>query len=281
MLLVADLGGSNTKLLLARENGAEQRSALLPALVVDANAGLLPRLAAAVGLEPTDVTRLIVTGGRHHRLGDHLGRTPVAHITELAAIGRGGLLCAGLERALVVSMGTGTAMVSAESGRAVHAGGLALGGGTLRGLGRRLLGASDPAALAALAARGRPFGAAISIAEIIGGGIGGAFGGEMPAAYFGRLDNAELVVSDADIAAGLLDMIGHITGHMASLTARAIGHESVVLTGQMVTFDGVREAALRFGGGLAGGMVAPPEPGFAAVRGALALALEQDAGSPS
>ena len=40
----------------------------------------------------------------------------------------------GLDRAVVVSMGTGTAYVMADKGRVSHLGGTGVGGGTLLGL---------------------------------------------------------------------------------------------------------------------------------------------------
>ena len=59
---------------------------------------------------------------------------------EFYAIGMGGLFLSGLSKAVVVSMGTGTAFVRAEkNGNVKHLGGTGVGGGTLLGLSNRML----------------------------------------------------------------------------------------------------------------------------------------------
>jgi type II pantothenate kinase len=267
MIVVADFGGSNTDILLADDVGAVLRSAVRPPLRLPPDGALLEAL-----LSPLEVTRdsvrfIAVTGGGHHRLGETLDGMPVRHVDEIEAIGRGGLVAGGVARAVVVSMGTGTAFVLAEGARAQHAAGVALGGGTLHGLAQRLIGTTDHIEVAALAATGNPRGADLTIADIVGGDIG-ILPGDMPAAYFARLADGD--PPRADIAAGILDMIGHIAAHMAMLTARIHGHDTVVMIGHMLEFPAVERAARRFQYALGGTFIVPPEPGLAVARGALA-----------
>jgi len=78
--------------------------------------------------------------------------------------------------------------------------------------------------------------------------------------------------SPPDIAAGILDMIGHIATHMALLTARVHGHDTIVLLGHMLEYPTVVRAARRFQYALGGDFIVPPDPGIAVARGALAIA---------
>jgi type II pantothenate kinase len=273
MLIVADLGGSNTDLLLADDAGEVVRSVVFPPLDPSEGRTLLDGMFTPLGASADEITAVVVTGGRHRRIGDTIAGTPVRHVDEIEAIGIGGLLAADVPRALVVSMGTGTAFVSAEPERVAHAAGVALGGGTLRGLAMRLLGTADHTAIAALAEQGSPRGADLTVADIVGGDVG-ILPGDMPAAYFARLVDGE--PSPPDIAAGILDMIGHIATHMALLTARVHGHDTVVLVGHMLEFPTVVRAARRFQYALGGTFIVPPEPGFAVARGALAIATRAD-----
>lgn len=273
MLVVADLGGSNTDLLLADDAGAVVRSVVCPPLEPSDDHVFLEALTAPLGAPAGDVTAIVVTGGRHRRIGEVVAGVPVRHIDEIEAIGVGGLVAAGVPRALVVSMGTGTAFVSAEPSRVAHAAGVALGGGTLRGLAKRLLGTADHVEIAELARQGNPRGADLTVADIVGGDVG-IIPGDMPAAYFARLLDGD--PSPPDIAAGILDMIGHIATHMALLTARMHGHDTVVLVGHMVDFPAVVRAAHRFQYALGGDFIVPAEPGFAVARGALAVATRSD-----
>lgn len=273
MLVVADLGGSNTDLLLADDAGVPVRSAVRPSLEPMQTQSFLDELLAPLRVSAGEIRTIAVTGGRHRRLAETLCDIPVLHIDEIEAIGRGGLVAAAVSRALVVSMGTGTAFVSAEPERIAHAAGVALGGGTLRGLARRLLGTADHTEIAALAAGGNPRGADLTIADIVGGDVG-ILPGDMPAAYFARLLDSD--PSPSDIAAGILDMIGHIAAHMAMLTARIHGHDTVVMIGHMLEFPTVVRAARRFQYALGGSFLVPPDPGLAVARGALAVVTEPE-----
>lgn len=270
MLVVADLGGSNTDLLLARADGEVLRSAVVPALVPTSTPAFLDALLEPLGVARGQTGLVVVTGGRHRSLAETVGGVAVRRVDELRAIARGGTVAGGVSTALVVSIGTGTAFVAVDGDRITQAPGVALGGGTVRGLGERLLGTSDHREIAALAAVGNPRGADLTIADIVGGDVG-MLPGDMPASYFARL--AAESPERADIAAGILDMIGHLVAHMAVLTARLHGHDTIVLIGHMLEFPSVERAARRFERALGGRFIVPPEPGLAVARGALSLAV--------
>jgi type II pantothenate kinase len=279
--VAADLGGSNADLLLADERGRVVRSAVIPALAPEPTERFLHNLLALLGVEPADVCLLAVTGGRHQHLGASLAGVPLRRVDEIAAIARGGLLASGLTRALIVSMGTGTAFVSADGPHTAHAAGVALGGGTVRGLAHRLLGTTEVGEIAALAAGGTPSGANLTIADIVGGGVG-MLPGDVPASYLARLAGPEATPSD--VAAGILDMIGHIAAHMALLTARIHDHDAVVFIGHMLEYPTIVRAARRLERAFGGGFVVPPEPGRVVARGALDLVRDETtigAGDPS
>ena len=55
-------------------------------------------------------------------------------VEEFTANAKGGLYLSGLDRAIIVSMGTGTAYVYADAQSSEYLGGTGVGGGTLVGL---------------------------------------------------------------------------------------------------------------------------------------------------
>ncbi|HVC31676.1 MAG TPA: hypothetical protein VND24_10850 [Steroidobacteraceae bacterium] len=276
LIVVADLGGSNLDLLLADAGGSIIRTAvrrMRRPLPSEPTQTLIEIALPPLGIARDQAGLLVVTGGRHRALPDAIDGIPLCHVDELTAIALGGLVAGGVDHALVVSMGTGTAMVSTDGTQHRHTIGLALGGGTLLGLAYRLLGTADPLRIAALADSGRSAGASLTIADVIGTGVG-ELPGDAPAAYLARLagDRFE-AVAVADIAAALLVMIGQVTGHLAWLTARAVGQDRIVLIGHMADFPILTAAASAFGRSLPGGCIVPEAPGTAVARGALASVL--------
>ena len=206
-----------------------------------ADAAVLARAFAALGLEPDGVRRVAVTGGRSRSLPANWRGVEVVKIDEPQAIGRGGLAIADLRRALVVSCGTGTAMVAADhdQGSYRHVGGTAVGGGTLVGLGHALLGERDAEALAALAARGDASGVDTTLAEVLGGGVGD-LPPEATAVNLGRLADLPAAPAAEDLAAGIVTMIAQVIALLAIATARAHGLREVVATGRLAQLAPVR-----------------------------------------
>ena len=108
-------------------------------------------------VEGWNPARVVATGGGADRLGTEIAGVPVEHVSEFDAWGRGAPMVAAEEgiglpaRHLLVSLGTGTSILSVDDGRVARVGGTALGGGTLLGLGRLILGVDSFGELAAMA----------------------------------------------------------------------------------------------------------------------------------
>jgi type II pantothenate kinase len=142
-----------------------------------ASEGLLRELINALDVDHRAIASVAVTGGRSRSLPDAIDGIPIFKIAEPEAIGRGGLWLSGLPQALVISCGTGTAMVLADERHSAepsyqHVTGTAVGGGTLLGLSTLLLGEGSADALAALAEAGDPSGVDTTLGEVLGGGVG-------------------------------------------------------------------------------------------------------------
>ncbi|MDZ7605756.1 MAG: hypothetical protein U5K79_09255 [Cyclobacteriaceae bacterium] len=73
------------------------------------------------------------------QIRDRLMGIPVKKVAEFDAIGTAGAYLTGFQEAMVISMGTGTAIVHVKHEKIVHWGGSGVGGGTMVGLARQLL----------------------------------------------------------------------------------------------------------------------------------------------
>ena len=190
---------------------------------------VLEQMTARAGVAAAALRWVAATGTRLVRVEEGRLGLPIRRVDEFQAIGRGGLHLSGLSRALVASMGTGTAFVAAEGAAARHLGGTALGGGTLQGLGQRILGTADVEAIAASAASGDLHRVDLMVADIAGGAIG-ELAPELTAANFGKLGSE---ARDADLALGLLNLVVQNVALMAAFVARNARLGDVVLTGKL------------------------------------------------
>lgn len=229
-----DIGISTTD---AVAEWAEERPFSLPtgdpAATAERAIGAL--LAAAPPPDGRPVT-IAATGFGSHRIGSELCGLRVRKISELSAIGRGGTRGAGLTDALVVSLGTGTAMVSVRGTEMRHVSpGSGVGGGTLGGFARLLLGRDDPAGLAELALRGDRSRVDLTIGEVVGGPLGG-LPAEATASNLGRRSAG---VAREDLAAGLANLVSEVVLSVVLLGLQASGHGRVILIGKLLLFEPV------------------------------------------
>jgi len=236
MIVGVDVGGSTTKAVLFREGdvagSAMSRSVGDP---VTAVSGVLGKLLSDSAIDLADIEYLAVSGGRSWQLPASLLNLEVKKIDEIQSIGVGGLKLAGADEGLVVSMGTGTAIVWArERGRKVtHVGGTGVGGGTIVGLGQRLLEISDAPTLNDMAKRGDARRVDLTVGDIVGGAIG-TLDANMTASNFGKLSVDR---SPEDIAAGILNMVSEVVGELAHLSASGVGTDQIILVGSLTRLD--------------------------------------------
>jgi type II pantothenate kinase len=236
-------------------------------------------LLATGGVDLDDLTQLAVTGGRHRVLSEQVGRTTVVKVNEVQAIGRGGQALLGLEGAaqefplMVASCGSGTALIKAQGDRYAHVSGTAVGGGTMLGLARLLLGTMDPLAIEALAAAGDRNGADLSLADVITGPIG-SLPADATAVNFGRLGRASFdgQVSREDLAAALVNLIAQTIALITINAARAHGCERVVMIGHMLDMATFRQIVGLVEQYYAAELQLVERPGYATAIGALLLA---------
>jgi type II pantothenate kinase len=242
-----DVGGSTTDAVLLREETVE-RSCSFSTLEPAASAQrALAELLRDTGGDAGELDGLALTGARSPSVPDRLLGAAVTRIEEFQAIGTGGARLAGLERAVVASMGTGTALVGVDRGQIRHLGGSGVGGGTLLGLGRRILGTGDFQAIAQAASGGKLEKVDLLLEDLRPGSLG-----NLPpwatVSNFGRHEGAP---SRADDALGLINLVLQAIGVMAVLAARLQEVGDIVLTGGLTRLpqaDGIFEGFRRLFG---------------------------------
>ncbi len=271
-----DFGGTVTDLILRRAGQDDVLLALPTAVPEPAVAEeLLARLLTTAGETPdSQIGVLAVTGGRSWQLPDRLGAARVVKVDEPTATAVGGLLEDAPTPAIVVSLGTGTGIVLADPPSAPQRlVGSGIGGGTLLGLAKLLLGTTDVARIGDLAKHGDLSRCDLTVGDILGGGVG-PVPAEATAAHFARVAREGSVVPrPEDIAATLLNLIGQAVLRLAFEAARFHQARSIVLVGHVLDVPGFRDAIERIPLLDRSYVRIVSEPGFAVARGALETAL--------
>jgi type II pantothenate kinase len=222
-------------------------------------------------IAPSDVAWIAVTGGNRERLPAVIDGRSVHRVDEVNSIGRGGLELAQLDHAIVTSAGSGTAVVDAGPDGARHVTGSGVGGGTLVGLGRMLLGITDPRALDALALGGSHTALNLTIGEIVGGAIG-ALPPNTTAVNFGRVAREPIAAKPVDVAAALVNMVGQVIAVIAINAARATQNKEIVIVGHLTDLLSVRGVLEQVGLFYSTPLRIPEHGGYATAMGALSEA---------
>ena len=238
VILGIDIGGSTTKIVGLRTDGS-----VLSMLRVRAEDqvtslyGALGNYLTSNGLTLKDVRRVVLTGvGASYVEGDIYG-LPTCKVDEFSASGTGALALSGQDSAVVVTMGTGTAFMWAEKdGTVRHLCGSGIGGGTLGGLCRKLVGMERFGQIKKLAAQGDLGQVDLTIADITCNPAP-TLDPTLTAANFGNLAED---ASPADLAAGAVNLVLQAIGTMTVLACQCCDTRTVVLIGSMTTLDQVK-----------------------------------------
>ncbi len=269
MIVGIDIGGSTTDAVVL-ENGG------LHVVTIEANdpiaaaAGALGKLATEFGIRLEDIERVAATGAGARVLGDSLLGRPIVKVTEFTAIGVGGTSLAGKDQALVVSLGTGTAIVSVTPDRIQHFSGTGVGGGTLLGLARHMLGVVTIERLEEMARKGNLRRIDLTVRDIAGGPIGDLPPGTT-AANFGKI-GAD--ATDEDKALAIMNMIVESIGVLSLASARACGQENIVLTGKLSRLFSFMQEAKRLDFPFGRRFIIPQHADYATAIGAARTALK-------
>ena len=238
VILGIDIGGSTTKIVGLRTDGSVVSMLRVRAEdQVTSLYGALGNYLTSSGLTLQDVRRVVLTGvGASYVDGDIFG-LPTCKVDEFSASGTGALALSGQEQAVVVTMGTGTAFMSAERGGAVrHLCGSGIGGGTLGGLCRKLVGMERFGQIKKLAEQGDLGQVDLTIADITCHPAP-TLDPTLTAANFGNLAED---ASPADLAAGAVNLVLQAIGTMTVLACQCCDTRTVVLTGSMTTLSQVK-----------------------------------------
>ena len=208
-------------------------------------------------------TRHIVFSGSATGMPKYL-KNIVNIIAEIDAIGFGGAALANCKKCVVVSMGTGSAIVHFANNSAEHLGGSGVGGGTIKGLSSLICGIDNPSRIEALALKGNASKLNLTISDLGYEQIS-FLGADMTASNFADLKSYRV----EDQTAAILNLVGETVGIIASICARSVNcRNHIVVVGKVAENRFIRRVLKLVGKLYQSTFIFPENPGYATVYGA-------------
>jgi type II pantothenate kinase len=236
-----DVGGSTTKIV-----GFAPGGKLLSPMFVQATDpvtsiyGAFGRFTLENGLSLDEIDRIMMTGAGSHAIGSTIYNRDCKSVSEFASTGIGGLYLSGLNEAIVVSLGTGTAIIHAkrsENGAETdYLGGTGVGGGTILGLSRKMLGIGSIEHLEQISEGGDLGQIDLRIKDISKSGTFKGVNENLTASNFGNLSD---LASKKDIALGIFNMVAETVAMMSIFAARSFGIKDIVMCGNLTSIKPV------------------------------------------
>ena len=258
-----DIGGSTTKIVGMQDGKIIAREIVRAADPVTSAFGAVGKLINDHSISVNDIEQINITG-----VGSGYPQAPIFGIKtvvveEFKATGLGGLYLSGLEHAVVVSMGTGTAYLEANKNNVRHIIGSGVGGGTLVGLGMALTGTSDAVKLSDMATSGDILKCDLTIGDITKNGVTG-LPMNVTASNFGKAADD---LSREDKMAGVFNLVYQAVGTVAVMASRQCNLKDIVFTGQLTDLKECQQYLLPFEDLYGVNMIIPDDAVFATALG--------------
>ena len=272
-----DVGGSTTKIVGIRdENG--KRELITPQFVrandpITATYGAFGKFTDENRLSISEIDKIMMTGVGSAYIKHDMYGLDCIRVPEFNCIGKGALYLSGIDEALAVSMGTGTALVHAKEGAdPKYLGGTGVGGGTLLGLSKLLLRAESIDHIEEYAESGDLEKIDLRIKDLTADNTLAELARDLTASNFGNVSD---LASKEDVARGVFNLVFESIGMISIFAARQCGVKDIVLTGNLTRLAFAKEKFDEFNRlGYGVNFIIPSYSEFSTVIGATLVGLK-------
>lgn len=213
-----------------------------------------------------EIDKIIITGINAKKVNLEKYNIPVEIVDEFNSVGTGGLCLSKKEKAIIASIGTGTALIRAEGKAFKHLGGTGVGAGTLTNLCNKFANVKSFDEIIELSKEGELSNVDLRIADLTDENIE-TLPPELTLANFGKLTDK---ASKADIVLGLINMVFEIIGMMTAFASLNDDIKDIVLIGNIVSIPVVKNILKKIEKTHKVSFIIPEEPQFAVAIGAIA-----------
>lgn len=269
-----DVGGTTTKIVGFRVGDDGKKELIAPQFVratdpLTSIYGALGKFTTENNLSLSDIHQIMMTGAGSSVIKTNIYNLNCQSVPEFSSSGMGGLYLSGLDDAIVVSMGTGTALIHAkkegEKYNIEYLGGTGVGGGTLVGLCRKLVGVDTVEHIEQLCHEGDLDNIDLRIKDISQNHSYHGINENLTAANFGKVSD---MATAGDLALGVANMVAETIAMMSIFAARAFGIKNIVLIGNLTTISPIASVFKGLSDSFGVSFVIPDNAQFGTVIGA-------------
>ena len=227
MIAGIDIGSTTTKAVLRDKNeivSMIRTKALDP---ITSATGILGKMLFEGNIPLNQIERISITGVGSSKIDGDIFNIPTIKVDEITAIGKGGMYLSGVDDIIITNIGTGTAIIEANRNNITHIGGTGIGGGTILGLSKRMLGTADIENIVTMARGGNLHVVDLLVGDIVDSGIS-FLNKDSTASNFGKmLDTA----GQDDIAMAIINLVYQVIGVMSVFAVRSRNKNVISFTG--------------------------------------------------
>ncbi|MBQ9416534.1 MAG: pantothenate kinase [Clostridia bacterium] len=282
IILGIDVGGSTTKIVGFRKR-IDGIALIEPQFIRAADPitsiyGAFGRFTLENGLALQDIEKVMMTGVGSSFLSKPIYELPCESVNEFECVGRGGLYISGLDEAVVVSMGTGTALIHAkrpgpdEDIQIVYMGGTGIGGGTMMGLNRKMLGVDSIDHIEQLCSQGNLDNIDLRVKDLTSQHNLPKLNKDLTASNFGKLSD---LATPSDLSLGIANLVAESILMLSVFAARSCKLDKVVLTGNLTGMEVIRDVFRKNSGTFGIDFIIPERAQFGPVIGAALSGLSR------
>ena len=227
MIIGIDIGSTTTKAVSIEKGRIVKKIKTRAEDAVTSATGAFGKMLLENGIKISEIERIMITGAGATKIQGELFGITTKKVSEISAIGTGAMFLSGQDNIVITNIGTGTAIIEASKDRIIHLGGSGVGGGTIRGLAKKILSLSDFNVIMQLASSGSLDPVDLLLEDIMSKDLS-FLNNKSTASNFGKmLDTAR----NEDLALGIINMVYEVIGMLAVFAARSRNIDRVIVTG--------------------------------------------------
>ena len=227
MNVAFDFGITNTDVVV--DYNSKKKFFTFPSQKI--NSSFIEEILESINIQHNEIKNIAVTGGKSSDVNDMYKNIKITKVNEVDAMGFGAIEIYNLKNSsfVVVSCGTGTACVYHSKGQFSYLGGISVGGGTLQGLSKYLVGHKNANEIEKFAIKGDRNKLDYLIGDVVNE-IGSLDPG-ITASNFAKAKDLDSS-SPEDIVSSISNMVGEVIGTISYLNAMLCNESKVYFLGR-------------------------------------------------